>query len=326
MPSDPRVSAVDHFTPTLHQAPYAAISPSTVSLPQPYTVCIVGASRGIGAGIARAYALAGASTLVLAARSVPALDALAAELQLRRTASPIQPAKDSDADADADADAPCPRSLAVHVQRCDVSSDGSVASLAAFVSGTCGARLDVLVLNAGVSGPVALKLTDADPAIWAHVFGVNTLGTYHCARHFVPLLLATPGGAKVFAVVGSIAACVVSGQIANAKYCVSKMAQARVVEYLAQMYGGEGLLSLAVHPGAVETRMAVETAPDAFLKYLTDDVELCGAFLVWLTKRPADTMWLSGRLVSANWDVGELMGKRDEVVEKDLLKFELKTC
>ena len=35
--------------------------------------------------------------------------------------------------------------------------------------------------------------------------------------------------------------------------------------------------------------------------------------------------WMDGRLVSVNWDVDELMARREEVVRKDLLKFELRT-
>jgi len=32
-------------------------------------------------------------------------------------------------------------------------------------------------------------------------------------------------------------------------------------------------------------------------------------------------MWLSGRLVSAKWDVGELLQKKDQIEHHDLLKF-----
>jgi len=31
--------------------------------------------------------------------------------------------------------------------------------------------------------------------------------------------------------------------------------------------------------------------------------------------------WLNGRYVSANWDVAELEGMKDRIVEKNLLKF-----
>jgi hypothetical protein len=59
---------------------------------------------------------------------------------------------------------------------------------------------------------------------------------------------------------------------------------------------------------------------------LTDDVGLCGAFCVWLSKEKR--MWLNGRLVSATWDVDELLESRAKIEEGDLLKigFRLGDC
>ena len=52
---------------------------------------------------------------------------------------------------------------------------------------------------------------------------------------------------------------------------------------------------------------------------LTDSVELCGAFSVWLTKNRKEIGWLSGRYISTKWDVKELLAKKDEVVDGNLL-------
>ena len=52
---------------------------------------------------------------------------------------------------------------------------------------------------------------------------------------------------------------------------------------------------------------------------MTDDVGLCGAFLVWMNQEKRS--WMNGRLVSATWDVDELLSKRETIEEKDLLKF-----
>jgi hypothetical protein len=52
---------------------------------------------------------------------------------------------------------------------------------------------------------------------------------------------------------------------------------------------------------------------------LTDDVGLCGAFCVWLSQEKR--MWLNGRLVSAKWDVDELVQKKEKIEGQDLLKF-----
>lgn len=43
--------------------------------------------------------------------------------------------------------------------------------------------------------------------------------------------------------------------------------------------------------------------------------------LTWLTKEKRP--WLSGRFVSANWDVEELEKRKDEIVDKDLLVFSM---
>ncbi|OJD30367.1 short-chain dehydrogenases protein [Diplodia corticola] len=344
MPSDPRVTAVDAFTPTTHTTPgptlLAALSPAPNSPPLS-TILILGASRGIGAGIALSYARAAtpSTTLILAARTLsPALSSVAAAARAAAAAA-----------------TPHGGAITVLERACDVASAQSVAAVAAWVrdevlgSGSGGdsgqrqrRRLDVVVFNPGYSGPVELAVTDGDAldGEWERAFAVNALGTYYAAHYFVPLLLAdragggSGGGRKAFLVVGSVAGCIRRGVIANSKYCVSKMAQARIVEHLAEQFGGEagdgdeegrGLLAMAVHPGAVETDTALETAPEAFRKYLVDDPELCGHFLVWLTREPGRFRWLNGRLVSATWDPDELLAKKDEIIAGDLLKFEVKT-
>jgi hypothetical protein len=40
---------------------------------------------------------------------------------------------------------------------------------------------------------------------------------------------------------------------------------------------------------------------------------------VWLNQEKR--MWLNGRLVSAKWDVGELLQKQSSIEEHDLLKL-----
>ena len=61
--------------------------------------------------------------------------------------------------------------------------------------------------------------------------------------------------------------------------------------------------------------------PDDMKYVLQDSVELSADSLVWLTKERRE--WLSGRYVSAEWDVTELEAKRDEVVKGDKLKVRM---
>lgn len=54
---------------------------------------------------------------------------------------------------------------------------------------------------------------------------------------------------------------------------------------------------------------------------MTDTPELCGGFVVWLTK--GERAWLGGRYVSATWDVTELEAMKEEIVQGDKLKQRL---
>ncbi|KAI0076876.1 NAD(P)-binding protein, partial [Panus rudis PR-1116 ss-1] len=242
---DTRVLQFNSFTPTLHHKPGPITDPAINRLPTPFHAVIIGASRGIGEGIVTSYAKAGASVLILAARSVDRLNSVA---DIVRSISP---------------------STKVYVHACDIASATSVKELAEFAKSVLpSARLDVVVVNSGASGPTELKITDGDAekGDWEHVLKVNTLGTYYAAHYFVPILLASPeGSAKSFLCVGSLAATVRSGITANSKYCVSKMAQVRIAEHLAEQFGEEGLLSVVIHPGGVNTDMAKASAPPEIL-------------------------------------------------------------
>lgn len=51
---------------------------------------------------------------------------------------------------------------------------------------------------------------------------------------------------------------------------------------------------------------------------LIDTPELAAGFIVWLTK--GQRTWLSGRYLSATWDVDELESMKDDIVQNDKLK------
>lgn len=279
-----------------HTEPSPNIDPSTVKLPSPFVVCVVGASRGIGAGIALAYAHAGASGLILASRRVPGLEETAARC---RAVNP---------------------QIKIEVVACDITSTEAMQVLAGRIQLLFG-RLDIAVVNSGYSGPVVLKITETDPQTFSNAINVNYTGTFLCAKYLIPLLLGTDDGAKAFIGVSSLAALIVNGPIANAQYCASKTAQLKLLEHIHEQYHEEGLKAFAIHPGAVLSEMARDTAPPHILDMLKDSVDLCGAFCTWLTKD--DKSWLSGRLLCANWDVEELQARKEEIVEKDLLKLKL---
>ena len=54
---------------------------------------------------------------------------------------------------------------------------------------------------------------------------------------------------------------------------------------------------------------------------LIDEPGLCGAMCVWVTRNKIS--WLNGRFISATWDADELLGMKEDIIKKDLLKGRL---
>lgn len=48
----------------------------------------------------------------------------------------------------------------------------------------------------------------------------------------------------------------------------------------------------------------------------TETVELPAHFMLWLASNSQEKKYLHGRMVWANWDVGELAGKAEEIEQK----------
>jgi hypothetical protein len=158
-------------TKTVHNDTYSAIDPTKQDL-SGKAIFISGASRGIGRSIAISFAKAGASTIVLGARS--SLDA---------TETAVQQAAQ-------DAGRPKPQVLKIKLE---VTNPASVADAAAEVEKTAG-RLDVLVNNAGV---LDMKMiNDSNPETWWNVWEVNVKGPYLVARAFLPLMLKAEDSLK----------------------------------------------------------------------------------------------------------------------------------
>ena len=283
-----------NFTTKLNSTPPISLTLSTQKLPSPFVIAIVGASRNIGAATAKAFAQAGATGLFLTATSISS-----AFLETKK-------------EVEAAASSP---DLTVTALAADIADPSSAKLVADTIASSYG-RLDLLINNAAIVSThesAFNKLVGIDIGQFQKTMEVNFIGKVAVIQHLLPLLLNSEGGAKTIVNVTSGMAHFASmGAIG---YNISELATNRLIEAVAETYGGEGVLAYAVHPGIVATMpppigMAPEGRP-----FAVDDVGLCGAFLLWLVKERRD--WLSGRYLSANWDVDESEGKKDTIVNGD---------
>ncbi|OAR01579.1 hypothetical protein LLEC1_00870 [Akanthomyces lecanii] len=284
--------AVVNFTTTIHHDTYPAISNSDL---RGRTVLITGASKGIGRHAAIAMARNGASNIIIAARSN--LD------DVERDVLKAVPESSSD-----------DNNVRVIQVQLDVTSAESVATAVTKVTASVSA-VDVLINSAG-SLEVWKPVLETDPAEWWNTYEVNLRGTYLVCRAFLPLLLAS--SLKTVVNVASIGAVMVSP--GASAYQSSKFVVARFTEFLSAEYSEQGLLAFSIHPGAVKTELALNM-PEHMHEVLIDEPQLPADTVCWLVqeRRP----WLGGRYISANWDMTELLSKKDEIVKKDTLKFRL---
>lgn len=280
------------FTPTYHTDTYTFISPMRLNL-SGLSVLITGASRGIGAGIARSFAAAGASQIAITARSAPTETAAAVLSTAKFAAKPV------------------PKVLSLAM---DVTSAVSIANAVEEVEASFG-RLDILINNAGYLEKVN-PLATADVDEWWKTMTINLQGSFLVSRAFLPLLLKTENGRQT--IFNTSSAGVFWKYPGASAYQISKLALMRLNEFLDLEYRDKGIVSISFHPGGVRTELA-KAMPQETHFILRDKVELAGDTLAWLAAEKRE--WLSGRYISVNWDMKELEQQRDRIVKGDLLKW-----
>ncbi|GKT66504.1 short chain dehydrogenase reductase [Colletotrichum tofieldiae] len=288
LPADHLAKSVQ-FTPRLHYDVYQAIEPGNPELSLAGKVVMVtGASRGIGSrGIVPSLAKAGASGIILAATNAEKLKAVESSVQEINSSS---------------------QTLIV---ASDVSKEESVVNLFNVAVEVFG-HVDVLVHNAGVMGELS-NIHEADPEAWWRSFEVNTFGTFLVCKHFLKIQPASKGpGAIVFitSAAGWQSNPLMSG------YSGSKLAAQKLLSDIAAGYPNVNTFS--VEPGLVETDML----SPAFKKFNLSSPGLVGGTVVWLISDQAK--FLSGRAISANWDVEDLADKREEIMKEDLLTIAMR--
>lgn len=283
---------VRNFVKTAHHDTYSFIDPKKADLSGKY-VLVTGASSGCGRAMAVSYAKAGASNIAILARRD--LKDLAKDVEDAATRSGRQKPK-------------------VLILNADVTNREQVEETARKVEKEFG-RLDVLVNNAGYLEDWRY-VADSDPDDWWKTWEVNIKGPYLMCRSFIPLLLK--GGDKTIVQLTS------NGGLATiagaSAYQGTKQAILRFNNFLRLEYGNQGLLAYSLHPGAVKTDLALNM-PEFMHEILTDEPELSGDTVVWLTAEKRT--WLQDRFISVVWDMEELLARKDEIEQKELLRLRL---
>ena len=198
----------------------------------------------------------------------------------------------------------------------DVSDQASVAAAAKEVELGLDGRLDILICNAGVIEKPT-PIINSDPDEWWKTYTINVRGPYLVTRAFLPMMLKQ--GDKQIVMVSSIGAHWIMSGLSS--YQPGKLAVLRFSEFINEEYGNQGILSYSIHPGNVATGITDHHGVD-YGDFFDDKPELSADTLVYLTKERRD--WLAGRYVSVAWDMEEFLGKKDEIVARNLLKVRMR--
>ena len=191
---------------------------------------IAGASRGIGAVTARAFADAGAA-VVLAARDRQALDSVAEGIRSRGGRALVVPANVGDA--------------------------VSVANVVEEAVSTFG-RLDSAFNNANDT-PLPAPLADVDPADFDRGIRVSIRGTFLGMKYQIPALIRSGGGAIVN--MASVAG--LYGIAGLAPYVAGKAGIIGLTKVAALDYADQGVRVNVVAPGPILTHHLEEAGEEA---------------------------------------------------------------
>jgi NAD(P)-dependent dehydrogenase (short-subunit alcohol dehydrogenase family) len=142
--------------------------------------------------------------------------------------------------------------LTAELVAADITSQADVDGVVA----TAGPRIDVLANVAGIMDHF-VPLGELDDELWQHVLDVNLTGVMRLSRAALPVMVAQGGGSIV--TVASKAS--LGAGASGVAYTTSKHAVIGLVKSIAYYYGGQGIRSNAVLPGAVETAIGATAAP-----------------------------------------------------------------
>lgn len=239
---------------------------------------VLGASRGIGAAAARAFAEEGAH-VVLASRDEPALRGVADEIHARGGGA--------------------------SVERVDLGELRSVEALGSAIRSRFG-RLDCAFNNAG-EGYLPTPFAEVPDEAFERVHRVTVLGTFRALQQEIRLMVEHGGGAIVnMASTAGTSAYFGGGPYVAAKHAVLGLTKSAAIDYAAR-----GVRVNAVAPGPIDTHR-LRSAPEEYRERARQAVPMrrLGApsdvadAVLWLCSRESE--FVTGTVVAV--DGGRLAG------------------
>jgi hypothetical protein len=177
------------------------------------TAIVTGGGTGIGKAIAEAFARAGAHVVVSG-----------------RTLETIEPVASA---------------IGGTAVVCDVAKLDDVEAMFAQALAVSG-KIDVLVNNAGQSGPIG-NIADVDLDAWRTCVEINLFGTVHCLRVGARVMSAQGSGS----IINMSSLMGLKGYPMRSAYCATKFAVIGLTETVAREVGPSGVRVNALCPGAI---------------------------------------------------------------------------
>jgi NAD(P)-dependent dehydrogenase (short-subunit alcohol dehydrogenase family) len=194
---------------------------------------VTGASRGIGAAIARQLAQAGAA-LTLIGRSRESLNKIATELQAHTQ---------------------------VHIEAVDVTDDRGVQAAMQAAEAALG-PIHILVNNAGQA--ISQPFEKTDLALWQSMLNINLTGTYTCTHAALPSMLKAAASGTPGRIIHIASTAGLKGYAYVSAYTAAKHGVIGLTKALAIELARKNITVNALCPGYTETDI-VQAAIDTIV-------------------------------------------------------------
>lgn len=211
---------------------------------------VTGASRGLGAALARSMAAAGAHVILLA-RTQGALEELDDQIQAAGGRATLFPF--------------------------DLGETRKISAIGPAIADKFG-KLDIVVGNAAQLGNLS-PVAHSDPKIFEETFRVNFFANYHLLRTLDPLLRASDAGRALFI---TDAAAHVKSPFWGAYAATKAALESMVLTYAAEVAHSNVRVNL-VDPGIMQTDMRASAFPAEAHDSLPKAEDIAAALLPWVT-------------------------------------------